>query len=315
MSDPYLYKCDHKLVTIDEQPEELFSDDDKSKLKNKIIEDIQGNKFPKELYISTITVTCKIKNINFNRENIARYVDLSYDGIERIIYTIQERRKKNEEIDKKLIIDRSLPNSKIKRKNKKNKKVKKEFYNQISISLNIMSKNKNFVHVKIFTNGSLQMTGCQTAEDIYQTILSIITILKKDKYIVDNQTNKIKHVPFVDDKTELKLGNINDLEIKMINSNFKVQFHINLAKLYDLMLNKDIECIHDKMNHSCVNIKYYYFDHKISIFVFEKGAIVITGAQNGEQINSAYMFINRFVYSNYKLIVKINKSYDKVKSK
>ena len=36
---------------------------------------------PNDIYISTMTITCKINNFKFNCENIARYVDLSYDGI------------------------------------------------------------------------------------------------------------------------------------------------------------------------------------------------------------------------------------------
>jgi TATA-box binding protein (TBP) (component of TFIID and TFIIIB) len=78
------------------------------------------------------------------------------------------------------------------------------------------------------------------------------------------------------------------------------------------MSNKGIECRYDKVNHSCVNVKYDHPEKKISIFVFEKGSIVITGAKNGDHIKSAYNFINKFLYFNYKLIVKKDLAIDSV---
>lgn len=302
---PPLFKQNFRRIFVDEAK----LNDDKTKAKrdkfyNSIKTELQAHMFPKEIYISTMTVTCAINNLEFNCANIARYVDLSYDNIERIICATEERRKKHEQIEKKNIVHRSLQSRNKVKKNKKGKKEKRVFYNQASMDVNVKSKKTRPVHVKLFTNGSIQMTGCQTADDIFETIVTITEVLKKEKSIVDKKTNEIVDKPFITNRQNLDLSCVSRLKINMINSNFRIPFSINLGKLYELMLGKDIECIHDKINHSCVNIKYHHIGKKISIFVFEKGSIVITGARNGEQISSAYEFINKFLYANYKIIVK-----------
>jgi hypothetical protein len=56
--------------------------------------------------------------------------------------------------------------------------------------------------------------------------------------------------------------------------------------------------------HSCVNIKYHYSKTEIpSIFVFRTGSILITGAKNIIQINSAYDFITKILDKYYGNIV------------
>jgi TATA-box binding protein (TBP) (component of TFIID and TFIIIB) len=307
IDDILALQCDpqFQIITVDMSK----INDDLENIKNNlfyqnIINELQPQLFPKNIYISTMTVTCTINNLKFNCENIAKYVDLSYDNVEKIICAIEEHRKKDEKLDIKNIINRSLPSKKKIKKNKKGKKEKKVFYNQVSMDVNVKSKIKGPVHVKLFINGSIQMTGCQTTEDIYETIYTIINIFKTEKYILDYKTNEIIEKPFVSNKDSLDFNNISSLKINMINSNFKIPFSMNLSKLYKLMLDKGVKCIYDKINHSCVNIKYMHIGKEISIFVFEKGSIVITGARNGEQINSAYEFINKFLLINYKSIVK-----------
>lgn len=252
-----------------------------------------------DIYISTMTISCKIDNIEFNCENICRYIDLSYDGIEDIICAIEEGRKHvNEE---KNIIYRSLP---TKRYDKKEKKKKCVFYNQASMHLKIKTKKTDAVHIKLFSNGAIHITGCQTCNDITETFLSIFSKLKCDKYIIDKKTKEFIEKTFVSDKKYLDISLVSDLKVNMINTNFIIPMKVNLANLYELLLANDKDCRYDKINHSCVNIKYEHPQKIISIFVFEKGSIVITGAKTGEQINSAYLFINKFIYSNYKKLVK-----------
>lgn len=82
----------------------------------KFLEDeLVFNMLPDDIYISTMTVTCKIGDIKFNCENIARYIDLSYDDIEDIICAYEDLRKNKTE---KKIIFRSLPYIKNKKKKK-----------------------------------------------------------------------------------------------------------------------------------------------------------------------------------------------------
>lgn len=262
-------------------------------------EELLFNFLPKDIYVSTMTISCEIVGMEFNCENICKYVDLSYDGIEDIICAIGEGRK--DKNDEKNVIYRSLP---TKRDNKKEKKKKKVFYNQASMHLKIITKKNDAVHVKLFSNGALHITGCQSCCDVTETLKSIIDKLKKDKYVVDKNNHEFVLKQFVNDKKYLDISLISGLKVNMINTNFVIPFSISLKILYEILLLENKECRYDKINHSCVNIKYDHPEKIISIFVFEKGSIVITGAKTGEQINCAYIFINKFIYSHYKQIVK-----------
>jgi TATA-box binding protein (TBP) (component of TFIID and TFIIIB) len=185
---------------------------------------------------------------------------------------------------------------------KKRKQKKKGFYNQVSMYVYIGSINREFVHVKLFSNGSVQMTGCQSVEDILKTIVCLMKALHVPKVVIEDGVLEAK--PFVNNIEYLELKNICRFGISMINTNFKINFNISLSKLSALLENIDINCHFDKANHSCVNIKYDHPEKKISIFVFEKGSIVITGAKTGEQVAVGFNFINKFLYTNYKNIVK-----------
>jgi TATA-box binding protein (TBP) (component of TFIID and TFIIIB) len=289
-----------KRIYVDEG--KIINQNDKNKI-DKFKEYVEGelllHLLPVEIYISTMTATCKINDFKFNCENIAKYIDLSYDDIEDIICAFEEKRRHN--VGEKNIIYRSLPPKKENKRKKKNKDV---FYNQVSIHLNIKTKHSDPVHVKLFRNGSVHITGCQSAIDVVETMTTILSKLEADKCIIDKATNKIVDRPFVSDKKFLDVSFVTNLKINMINTNFTIPFKVNLTELYELMVLKGIECRYDKINHSCVNVKYNHPEKKISIFVFEKGSIVITGAKNGEHIKMAYDFINKFLYSNYKQIVK-----------
>lgn len=245
-----------------------------------------------------MTVTCKINNFKFDCENIARYIDLENDGI---VSVIKDGGNVEGANTASHLVHRTLLQQK---KHCKSKKKKKVFFNQVSMYVNVKSKKKDNVHIKLFSNGSIQITGCQSAENIVEVLSCVMQKLKITKAIIDKKTNTIIEKPFVSNLELADISNLQNLKICMINTNFKVQFHMNLKKLYTLISDAGIDCRLDRISHSCVNIKYEHPEKKISIFVFEKGSIVITGAKNGDQIIFAYNFINKFLYSNYKQIVK-----------
>jgi hypothetical protein len=92
----------------------------------------------------------------------------------------------------------------------------------------------------------------------------------------------------------------------MINTNFNIQFHINRSKLFQLLLDNNIDASFDPIIHACVNIKYYLNNTKpktISIFVFESGSITIAGSNSCCEILEAYNFINKFILTNYSLLL------------
>ena len=89
----------------------------------------------------------------------------------------------------------------------------------------------------------IYIIGCKSAIDIIETITIILSKLKNGK-------------EFVSEKKYLDVSYVTNLKIDMINANFKIAYEVNLPNLYELIVQKGIECRFDIMNHSCVNVKY-----------------------------------------------------------
>lgn len=236
-----------------------------------LIEENDPVLIPKELHISTITFICKfpIEITGDNFTKMANELVLKKGGVKQIQY---------------LNIKRSII------KNKKEREREKSFNNRISILVDIGKKRE--IRVRITTNGTLQMSGIQNIDEIIKTIEVIGEEFQNEVWFEKQELFDINYSE--------------NPQINMINSNFRIPFNINLEKLSELVSNKNIECRYDQINHSCVHIKYLCEEKQISIFCFEKGSIVITGCKNYKQIRGSYEFIYKFLYSNYKQIVKKN---------
>src|SRR5690606_10681910 len=156
-----------------------------------------------------------------------------------------------------------------------NKENKTKFLNQVSAQIQTKYKLDNKpISVKLFSNGSIQMTGCNTIESILDVICKILYAIKQIKTI-DN-----KNITFTTDPNKIILMNINKIDIVMINGIFKLPFEINRVKLFDCLQTNNIKCTYDSVKHSAVNIKYNINPDNepqcyITILAFEKGSIII----------------------------------------
>jgi len=240
-----------------------------------------------DLKISTMTFTCQL-NTDIYIENIGKYAELKPTGINTV-------KIKNDMV-------RSIIPVKI--NVKKTKKSKKSFYNQITLKVATLYKKKP-VSVKLFENGSVQMTGCICIEDCTYILEQLCEEFKKVKGIIEG--NKIIPKQFVKNIDALDINNVQDIKIVMINSNYKIGFCIDRMELYKALLLDNIDCTFEPCVHACVNIKYPYDDNNtISIFIFESGAIIITGAKNKDHIVKAYNFTVAKCYEYFNLIIKNN---------
>jgi TATA-box binding protein (TBP) (component of TFIID and TFIIIB) len=226
----------------------------------------------------------------FNVANIGKYLELSHNKIFSVKYGSSPE------------TNRTLDNKK-KRRTLKNKKKKRNFYNQVSIEAK--SDKGKIINIKLFSNGSIQMTGCKDIENSLGALNNLFNELKKIKAAYDPITKKIIDKPYVTDSSKISLDKILKLRIAMINSNFNIGFKIDRDKLFDLMhIKGHTECTYDPIIHACVNIKYDSDGKAVSIFVFESGSIIITGANNGKHICDAYNFINKLLLNNYNIVYK-----------
>lgn len=259
---------------------------------------------PYDLEISTTTITCHM-DITFNVENIGLYFN-DFDNV------IIGKRYGNR------IVNNLINIKKIKSDKKKKRKEKKNFYNQVSLifrsatlmgldpeNLSIKERFKT-VNVKLFINGSIQMTGCKHLDNIQKSLELLLIKLKKPKAILNNDI-KFEIKNFVDDTNKLDIKRVSNFKIVMINTNFNILFQINREKLHQLL--KEIGTLDvsfDPIIHACVNIKYNIKDipnKTISIFVFESGSITIAGSNSCQQVLETYNFINQLILNNYKTLL------------
>ena len=256
---------------------------------------------PKDINISTITITCRI-DTDFYYPNIGTYVKLQPNGICYVEYGVGT----------KVECVRSIINM----EKKKRKKKKRAFYNQVTLKICIGTvyneKKKKlidkYINIKLFKNGSIQMTGCRGLSDFIVSLNILFTELMKKMYIV-NPITMSDMIPklFVSKIDNICISKITKIVVEMINSNFKIDLRIDRCKLEELLKKENIECLFEPDKHAGVRIKYYNKNKdKISIFVFESGSIIITGAKCKDHIAEAYEFITGIISDNREAVTKYN---------
>lgn len=239
--------------------------------------------------ISTITLDCKLhtlinvnvfaKNITLKEEEIAsvKFGNRNDTATNRTIINLQTKKKKSSD---------------------------KMFFNQVTVLMRPSNNTeRNYINIKVFKNGSLQMTGCKDMNDFNNVVHTLIKLLIKGTTITRNGVTR--HLKYI---TKPDTIGLYDAKIRMINSNFDFDYKIYRQKLSQLLVEnhgkftKDTEIGYvehkysSNSSHSCVNIKFKYDEHKSpSIFVFQTGSIIITGAKTLQQITAAYIFINKII--------------------
>jgi TATA-box binding protein (TBP) (component of TFIID and TFIIIB) len=190
-------------------------------------------------------------------------------------------------------------------KKKMRKTQSNRFDNQLTIVMMINDKKYN---IKLFKNGNVQMTGVKSVDGGNEAIDRLIDIIK-NKYIQDES--------IISDIS--KLDNLN-YRVRLINSDFKVNFEIRLDYLYKIITQEyNIICSYEPCIYPGAKIEYYYPNNgfckcttfctgkseickKITIAVFQSGCIIITGANKIEHIEIAYKFICDILSTNMKRI-------------
>lgn len=238
------------------------------------------DKLPAELNVSTISLTCHL-GTNVNLSNIDQFMELDEKNICAVDYNGNYRT---------LIQEKKL----------KKKPKRKNFHN--SITLKLMVRAPKVINFKIFTNGAVQIAGIKNVHEGNIAINSLVQRLSEVIGVFNESLNCIEEVRFIE--SDIKLSN---LKINLINVNFEVDFKINRDDLYKILLAERQECYYERCKHAAVSIKYSTTDKKkpISVFVFESGAIVITGSTHEQHILKSYEFINNVLEKHKNNILKI----------
>jgi TATA-box binding protein (TBP) (component of TFIID and TFIIIB) len=262
------------------------------------VEKIEINNLPDGVKVATMCSSC-VLGVKLELDNIDKYMTLHEDDILTI-----KRTKENI----RTLIELKKPTKRS--SNPKYKEISNNFYNSITLIVRVTNgptKNINLeprINVKLFKNGSLQMSGCKNVENINIVLGKILKKLTAVKGKIED--NKIKEITFIDELS--KIG-INNFKIDMIYCNYKIQFEIDREKLYDLLKKKKVKCIYEPCIRACVTIKFIStqdnIDSKeVSIFIFKKGNIIITGARSKKQVLEAYNYINNIFIIHKDEIIK-----------
>lgn len=258
---------------------------------------------PDGISISTMCTSCKL-NTRLNIPNIEKFLQLNPDDVLTV--------KMNKERIRSLINIKNKP----KRVKKTDPKIKQKdtsknhFYNQITVVIRVnhgQVKDLNEVpkiNMKLFKNGSVQMSGCKSIKNINFALNKLITKLKEVKARMEN--GKISEKTFIDDPASIT---VKDFKIDMINSNYQVAMQIDRDKLFNLLLKKKIKSSYEPCIRACVIIKFVPIKEnpeqkEVSIFVFQKGNIIITGARSKSHIDSSYSYMNEILLSHKDEITK-----------
>ena len=147
------------------------------------------------------------------------------------------------------------------------------------------------------------MSGCKSVEDCIDVLGKLETRLITTYALLEN--NMIIEKPFIEENKKLV---ISDFKIILINSNFKINYSIKREELYRILLEKKINCRYEPCIHACVNIKYKEIEDckPVSIFVFQSGNIIITGAKETDRIIRAYTYIKTILSENTSDIIRRN---------
>lgn len=280
-----------------DEPAEILLTIPKSDIKY-IINDLDN--LPDGVEIFVLTMTCAIDKM-FYIENILNYFPLN----EKTIVTIKSKTNmRNIKKTKKI-------NKKIKNPKKGSSENSDNFFNQITIIMNIpIDYNSNkykYVNLKLFKNGSIQVSGLQSINQCNITINKILNLLKGDYGVYINDI--FTEFRFIE-SDNIQVSNA---RVNMINTMYQYPNKINRSQLYlkllDLKLNKQIDITtrvkYQPDIHAPVHIKIELGNKKpVTAFIFESGKILIMAAKNKNNIIDTFNYINKILTENHEYIIK-----------
>jgi TATA-box binding protein (TBP) (component of TFIID and TFIIIB) len=151
------------------------------------------------------------------------------------------------------------------------------FYNQVTLTYHDTYSTKS---VKVFPNGSIQVAGCCDLFDCKRIITQLMYIFKQFLGL------------------DIKVSS-DAFRVVMINSNFSLNYNINLMKVADWFEEyQDIfKVSFEPDRYSAVKIKFKPAEDmkEITCSIFSTGKIIITGAETLKEIAFAYNIINQHI--------------------
>ena len=159
---------------------------------------------------------------------------------------------------------------------------KKDFYNSISIGYQDHSTKS----MKIFPNGSMQLTGATDPKGGRSIFKQAVKVVKAAVGIDDTDTDYDK------------------IRIAMINTNFCMGFTLDLDEVNKLFNEAGFQSSYTPDTYSAVTTRFHPIEggKRVTVNIFNSGSVIVTGANSLKEITAAYLTINRMLRDNYELV-------------
>ena len=166
-------------------------------------------------------------------------------------------------------------------------KLKKTFFNQITLNYKDVSKKS----IKLFSNGKVQITG--------------VTCYFECHRIINNITD------WINKSVQLAKYEVSDAYIGMLNINFSVKHLIDLPSLNRILNSFDnVMAVYNPETYPAINMKLQDTEEYIpnspkkttSMFIFGTGNIVVTGNKCIDGAIRAYEFITKVIFDHPTLL-------------
>lgn len=260
------------------------------------------NEMPKNIKITTITSIYHY-DIIIDPQYISDNIPLDKNFIENIKYG------ENKILEKKgLNFYRTINKDEetLKRKNH-SINIKKyvqhnNLYKQTRLGINIKQYDINF-KLKMFKNGTIQTTGSKNIISVFYVFYNLFELLKKDKnYLESGYEN-------------LDIRKIKYFTCSLINCKLHLGFHVDRLNLYKLLKEKTGMLVKfDPSRHAAISLKFNQLEEDkniiskykvryLTIFLFERGTILINGANCYKDLIIAYKFIMNIILTNKQIMV------------
>lgn len=255
-------------------------------------------------------------------------------------FTYVELGKKDEETCCKGFHKKMLVNHKTKLEGKR-------FDNQASMILRLydnMTDTYKYQSLKVFFNGSIHLTGLKSLEQGHIVLEYLVEKLKEFKTL----DSKVTYDEDIFGDNALKSHNF---QVRLINTDFKLNYCVNRRELDKVLNNYELFHVFEAGSYPGVKISFYWNSEKthqngvcqcqdqicmkkgkskkseildlripckkITIIVFQSGSVIITGAQELQQVDVIYTFINdifkkeKHVIQKHNLFPQLIKKYPK----
>lgn len=250
--------------------------------------------------ISTITTIIKIAE-KINIKVLYEQIPLSND----IIYLEFNDNVKGKRNKKKLKDNKSS--------DKRMKKKGKCFSNQLSIGFNCKEHyHKKPICVKIFSKGSLTVTGVKSNEEIKRVLEKLYELINNIKTEYKFNDKIIQLYPY---ENLFKVEDIK-INIETINGSFKCNFNINLKNMKKIISSKykDGEIYIKNNRPALIELDLLFYknydkrknkDKTPKLSIYGTGSIVINSI-NEKILYKSYEFIKKFITDNYNDVIDMN---------